>query len=109
MDEDEVGDTSVKMPTRDVASEVVRAAERLWERIHDALPHAPVPNCVPTDDGGLRFWWVHEDRYIDAEIASGERYEWFFRDRGADRTEDGAAAIDGDASDLLAHLHKLYS
>jgi hypothetical protein len=98
------------LPQRHVASEdVVCAAERLWDRIHDALPGAPVPNCVPIDDGGLRFSWIQGDRYVDAEITSGERYEWFFRDRAADSTDDGDAAIDGDASELLSHLRKLYS
>ena len=61
------------------------------------------------DDGGLRFSWIKDRRYLDAEIAANGRYEWFFRDRAAGITEDCEAALETAPSELLSHLRALYS
>jgi hypothetical protein len=99
------------LPQRQLAADgVVRAAERLWERLRDALPGIVVPNCVPTEEGGLRFSWIHEGRYLDAEIAADGRYEWFFRDRAAGLTEDGAQpTVEIVSPQFLSHLRTLNS
>lgn len=95
---------------RRLVSDVVAfAAERLWRQVREALPGVAQPNCVPMDDGGLRFSWIKDDRYVDAEIGADQRYEWFFRDRSADITEDGEATVQDKPSDLVTHLRTLYS
>lgn len=98
------------LPGRCLAAEVVvSAAEELWRQVHEALPGAIAPNCVPMDDGGLRFSWIKEGRYLDAEIAASGRYEWFFRDRAEGITEDGETSVEAAPSELLSHLRALYS
>lgn len=98
------------LPGRRLASEpVASVAEKLWRQIREALSHAVAPNCVPMDDGGLRFSWINDGRYLDAEIAASGRYEWFFRDRVAGITEDGETSVEAAPSELLSHLRALYS
>ncbi len=98
------------LPGRRLASEpVASVAEKLWRQIHETMSHAAAPNCVPMDDGGLRFSWIKGGRYLDAEIAASGRYEWFFRDRAAGITEDGETSIEAAPSELLSHLRALYS
>lgn len=99
------------LPQRRLATDhVVRAAERLWERLRDGLPRIAAPNCVPTEDGGLRFSCIKDGRYLDAEIAAEGQYEWFFRDRAAGVTEDGSAStVEVVPPQFLSHLRTLNS
>jgi hypothetical protein len=98
------------LPGRHLASQAVAsAAEGLWRQLRLTLSDVAAPNCVPMDDGGLRFSWIKDGRYLDAEIAADGRYEWFFRDRAAGITEDGEASTGAPPSELLSRLRALYS
>ena len=98
------------LPGRHLTSEAVAsAAEKLWRQVHETLSDAVTPNCVPMDDGGLRFSWINDGRYLDAEIAANGHYEWFFRDRAAGVTKDGGASVEAEPSELLSRLRALYS
>jgi hypothetical protein len=98
------------LPERRLASEPVASlGEMLWRQLRESVPNVAVPNCVPMDDGGLRFSWIKDGRYLDAEIAATGRYEWFFRDRAAGITEDGEGTAEAPSSGLVSHLRALYS
>jgi hypothetical protein len=98
------------LPVRGLASETVAAAgETLWRQLQESLAGVTAPNCVPMDDGGLRFSWIQDGRYLDAEVACTGRYEWFFRDRAAGVTEDGEGTLDAPSSEFVSHLRALYS
>ncbi len=97
------------LPERRLASgSAAAAAEQLWLRLHAAAPDVAPPNCVPMEDGGLRFSWIKDGRYLDAEIDANGRYEWFFRDRAAGITADGDATVEDTPAELLSRLRALY-
>jgi hypothetical protein len=81
---------------------VAVAAEHFWRRLRASVPAIARPNASPTDDGGLSMSWNLGRHYLEIEIRSSSKYDWFYRDRDLGRSDRQRAQIVEEApTDLL--------
>jgi hypothetical protein len=66
---------------------VAVAAEHLWSGLRAAVPAITRPNASPTDEGGLSMSWNLGRHYLEIEIRSSSKYDWFYRDRDLGRSD----------------------
>ncbi|HEX3068779.1 MAG TPA: hypothetical protein VHX14_09385 [Thermoanaerobaculia bacterium] len=72
---------------------VAVAAENLWRGLRASLPAITRPNASPTDEGGLSMSWNLGRHYLEIEIRSSSKYDWFYRDRDLGRSDRQRAQI----------------
>lgn len=71
----------------------------VWKFLLEQVPTIRTPHAGPTEDGGLQMVWDRERHHLEIEISPSGRYDWFYRDRQADKHWDGENCTVGDYSD----------
>lgn len=95
--------------TRHLTShDVASAAEQLWLTLAENAAPATPPDASPTNDGGLLLSWDRKGQHLEIEVLPDLSYEWFYRERLADVTEnDEAASVDVISHKLVQRLRQV--
>jgi hypothetical protein len=90
------------------SADVASNAEQLWLTLVERAAAATPPDASPTNDGGLLMSWAREGRHLEIEVLPDLTYEWFYRERLADMTEnDDAASVDVVSPELIKRLRQV--
>lgn len=90
------------------SDDVASASEQLWFNLAENSVTLTPPDASPTNDGGLLMSWDREGRHLEIEVLPDLSYEWFYRERLADVTEnDEAASVDVVSPELVRRLRQV--